>query len=252
MMKLKIYKNVTDVINALADSICEVSKEAIQARGAFNFVLSGGSSPPKLFELLASESYRDKIDWDKTYFFFGDERFVPEGDSQRNSLMAKEVLLNPLKIRRSHIFEVDTTGSPEESAAKYWESILKHFDGKPVKFDFNLLGLGDNSHTASLFPNTSILKETEATIKSFFVEEVQMDRITMTAPLINQSRNIAFLVFGEGKAEAVFHVLEDQSGSANDYPARLITKDENKVQWFLDEKAASRLSQIEDKQSEIQ
>ncbi|KIA86050.1 6-phosphogluconolactonase [Kaistella jeonii] len=240
-MKLKIYKNVDDLIKDLADRISEVSKESIQARGQFNFVLSGGSSPKKLYELLASESYRNKIDWEKIYFFFGDERFVPADDSQRNSLMVKEALFEPLKIKNSNIFEVDTSGSPEESAQKYWNSITSHFQGKLVEFDLNLLGLGDNSHTASLFPNTSVLNETEATIKSVFVDEVDQYRITMTAPLINQSRHIAFLVFGEAKAKAVFHILEDSSGSVTEYPARLITEDENKVQWFLDEKAASLL-----------
>lgn len=240
-MELKIYNNTDELIDALAKTICEVSELAIKKRGQFNFVLSGGGSPRKLYELLASKAYHNKIAWNKTYFFFGDERFVPENDSQRNSLMAKEVLFDPLKIPKSHIFNVDTTGSPEESATKYWNTITTHFQNKPVEFDFNLLGLGDNSHTASLFPNTSILKETEATIKSVFVQEVNMYRITMTAPLINQSRHIAFLVFGEGKAEAVFHILEDQSGSSKQYPARLIKEDGKNVQWFLDDAAASRL-----------
>ncbi len=241
-MKLKIFDNVDDLMIALADSIVDVSKEAIQNRGQFNFVLSGGGSPKRLFDLLASESYNSKIDWDKTYFFFGDERFVPADDSQRNSLMAKKALFDPLEIKKSNIFDVDTTGSPEEAAQHYWNTIVKHFEGRPVEFDFNLLGLGDNSHTASLFPNTSILNETQATIEAVFVHEVDMDRITMTAPLINQSRHISFLVFGEGKSEAVFHVLEDREGSSDKYPARLISKDENKVQWFLDKAAASKLS----------
>ena len=240
-MELNIYNHTNKLINALAQKICDVAELAIKNRGEFNFVLSGGSSPKRLYQLLASEAFKDKIDWDKTYFFFGDERFVPENDSQRNSLMAKEVLLDPLKIPNSHIFTVDTTGTPEESAHNYWDVITKHFEGKPVAFDFNLLGLGDNSHTASLFPNTSVLDETEATIKSVFVEEVDMHRITMTAPLINQSKHIAFLVFGEGKAEAVFHVLEDRSGSLNLYPAKLIKSNEKKVQWFLDQAAASKL-----------
>lgn len=240
-MELNIYNHTNELINALAQKICDVAELAIKNRGEFNFVLSGGSSPKRLYQLLASEAFKDKIDWDKTYFFFGDERFVPENDSQRNSLMAKEVLFDPLKIPNSHIFNVDTTGTPEESAHKYWDVITKHFEGKPVTFDFNLLGLGDNSHTASLFPNTSVLDETEATIKSVFVEEVDMHRITMTAPLINQSKHIAFLVFGEAKAEAVFHVLEDRSGSLNLYPAKLIKSNEKKVQWFLDQAAASKL-----------
>ena len=240
-MEINIYNKVNEVINALAQSICHASELAIKKRGRFNFVLSGGSSPRKLYELLASKNYHNKIAWNKTYFFFGDERFVPENDPQRNSLMVKEVLFDPLKITKSHIFNVDTSGSPEEAARKYEESIEAHFQNKPIEFDFNLLGLGDNSHTASLFPNTEVLDETEATIKSVFVKEADMYRITMTAPLINQSRNIAFLVFGEAKAEAVFHILKDQKGSSNQYPARLIKKDQNKVQWFLDSAAAAQL-----------
>jgi len=238
---LKIFENVEELINALAEIIYEASQKAIKDRGRFNFVLSGGSSPKKLYELLASETFKDKMDWENIYFFFGDERFLPENDPNRNSMMVKEALFNPLKINASNVFEVNTSGTPEESAQKYWGSILNHFKDQTVKFDFILLGLGDNSHTASLFPNTSVLEETEATIKSVFVEEVDMFRITMTAPLINQSSNIAFLVFGEDKSEAVFHILEDQSGSIHQYPARLIQSDEKKVQWFLDVSAASRL-----------
>ena len=240
-MELNIYNTVDEVINALAQAICHVSELAIKKRGQFNLVLSGGGSPRKLYELLASKQYHNKIAWNKTYFFFGDERFVPENDSERNSLMVKEVLFDPLKITKSHIFNVDTTGTPEEAAEKYQLSIESHFQHQPIEFDFNLLGLGDNSHTASLFPNTSVLDETEPTVKSVFVKEVDMYRITMTAALINQSRHIAFLVFGEGKAEAVFHVLRDQAGTAKKYPARLISKDEKKVQWFLDRAAAARL-----------
>lgn len=240
-MNLEIYKNKNDLITALAEAICKVSIKAIAARKQFNFVLSGGHSPQKLYALLASKTYKDKIDWEKTYFFFGDERFVPEGDSQRNSLMANEVLFNPLKIAKSHIFKVDTTGSPEEAASQYAVSIKRHFQKTPVKFDFILLGLGNNAHTASLFPETEVLKESEATIKSMFVGEVDMHRITMTAPLINQARQIAFLVFGNDKADAVFQVLEDKTGSSTEYPARLINSDKKKVKWYLDTAAASKL-----------
>ena len=240
-MELKIFEDSDELINALAKAICDSAKEAIAERGQFNFVLSGGGSPRKLYKLLASEKYKGRVDWDKTYFFFGDERFVPENDSQRNSLMAKEALFQPLKIADSHIFKVDTTVSPEVAAESYAETIAAHFQKIPVEFDFILLGLGDNAHTASLFPNTEVLQETEATIRSVFVKEVDMYRITMTAPLINQAKKIAFLVFGKDKAEAVFQVLEDKSGSDNQYPARLINSDDKKVEWYLDTAAASRL-----------
>lgn len=240
-MDLEIYKNQQDLINALAKVICEASKESISNRGEFNFVLSGGSSPQKLYELLASKTYKDKIDWQKTYFFFGDERFVPENDSQRNSLMAKKTLFAPLHIPASNIFYVDTSGSPKQAAKLYAEAISSHFKNKSIHFDFVLLGLGGNAHTASLFPFTSVLKEREATIKSVFVEELQMDRITMTAPLINQSKNIAFLAFGENKAEAVHHVLQDEQASEEEYPAKLIHPKKGELYWFLDTEASSLL-----------
>lgn len=241
MNELKIYKGKNDLLNALAETICNSSIEAIQARGQFNLVLSGGSSPKSLYELLASEKFKNKIDWNKTYFFFGDERFVPEKDSQRNSVMVEKALFEPLNIKESNIFKVDTTVSPKDSAEKYAESIAKHFKNQVVEFDFILLGLGDNAHTASLFPNTSVLQETEATIKSEFIEEVNMNRITMTAPLINQARQIAFLVFGKDKATAVYHILKDKSGDFEQYPARLIEQDEKKILWFLDTDSASQL-----------
>lgn len=240
-MVLKIYKDTDELIIALAEAIRKVAEETIEARGQFNFVLSGGSSPRKLYELLASKTYRNKIDWKKTFFFFGDERFVPEKDSQRNSLMAQKAMFDRLKISNSHILKVDTTGSPSEAAQRYANSIAAHFHNRPMEFDFILLGLGDDAHTASLFPNTEVLKETEATIKSDFVKKLDAYRITMTAPLINQAHNIAFLVFGENKSEAVYRVLEDKAVSAVLYPARLIKSNKKKVVWYLDTAAASRL-----------
>ena len=199
MNEVTIFKDKGELLNALAESICLVANKAIKEREQFNFVLSGGSSPKNLYELLASEKFRNKIDWTKTYFFFGDERFVSKNDPQR---------------------------------------IKAHFGEKLIAFDFILLGLGDNAHTASLFPNTSVLNETEATIKDVFVKEVDMFRITMTAPLINQALNIAFLVFGNDKAEAVFHVLKDAAGTIEQYPAKLIRQENNKIHWYLDQAAA--------------
>lgn len=242
MNDLKIYKNKSELLNALAEFICEVANDSINRRGQFNFVLSGGGSPKSLYELLASEKFKSKVDWSKTYFFFGDERFVPEKDSQRNSLMAQHSLFDPLEISETNIFTVDTTTTADLAASKYAESIEKHFGNKPVRFDFILLGLGSNAHTASLFPNTSVLNVTEATIKAVFVDEVKMFRITMTAALINQARNIAFLVFGKAKADAVYEILEATDASSNLYPARLIQQKDEKVHWFLDNEAAEKLN----------
>lgn len=247
MKDLEIFKDTDDLINALAKLICETSKEAIAARGQFNFVLSGGSSPRRLYALLASNAYKNKIDWSKTYFFFGDERFVPKNDPEKNYQMAKETLFVPLEIAESHIFEVNTSISPEDAAQRYAKSIAVHFKKKPVIFDFILLGLGDNAHTASLFPHTVVLEETEATIKSLFIKEVHMYRITMTAPLINQARHIAFLVFGEDKADAVYHVLHNVDSSPEHYPAKLIHPKKGSLHWFLDTNAFTVIEQKDNK-----
>ncbi len=238
MNEVTIFKDKGELLNALAESICLVANKAIKEREQFNFVLSGGSSPKNLYELLASEKFRNKIDWTKTYFFFGDERFVPESDSERNSFMAQKSLFEDLEIKDSQIFKVDTSATPQLAAKNYYQRIKTHFGKKLIAFDFILLGLGDNAHTASLFPNTSVLNETEATIKDVFVKEVDMFRITMTAPLINQALNIAFLVFGNDKAEAVFHVLKDAAGTIEQYPAKLIRQENNKIHWYLDQAAA--------------
>ena len=233
---IKVFKNPKSLLSALADFIVAQAQQAIDSDGRFNFVLSGGSSPKKLYELLASKAYRDKIDWQKVFFFFGDERYVAHDHADSNYRMVKTALFDPLKIV-DHIFAYDTKLSPADSAVSYESVIRKHFNG-PCSFDFILLGLGDNSHTASLFPHTNVLHEKIAFVKEVFVEEVKMHRLTFTAPLINKARSIVFLVFGSGKAEAVHHIIEDPP-NIDEYPAQLIRPKEGDLHWFLDEAAAA-------------
>lgn len=237
-----VYDDVNRLVSELAEDIVTASKNAIQARGQFNLVLSGGNSPKYLYELLASEKFAGKIDWEKIFFFFGDERFVPEDDERKNYNMVDRALFKPLGIKKSNIFKIDTSESAEIAARKYNTAIQHHFKEMPIAFDYILLGLGDNAHTASLFPHTAVLNESKAEVCAVFVEEAGMYRITMTAPLINRSKNISFLVFGKEKASAIYHVLEDNTGSSNEYPARLIQSDFADVKWFIDTMAAAQLS----------
>jgi 6-phosphogluconolactonase len=238
-MELNIFNNESEVLAALAAHFVKIANEAIAANGKFSIALSGGSSPKKLYELLAS-SLADKVEWEKVYFFFGDERYVPQNHPDSNYLMAKKALFDPLKISTSNIFPVDTTFSPEDAAKKYEEEIEEFFDEDELSFDLILLGLGDNSHTASLFPYTPVLHDRIPGVKEVFLQDQQVYRITMNAPLINEAKNIAFLVYGEGKAIAVHHVLEDDE-NIEEYPAQLIEPIVGEIQWFLDEAAASML-----------
>ncbi|TWR30595.1 6-phosphogluconolactonase [Mucilaginibacter pallidiroseus] len=240
-MELKISSTESEVLENLAAFFAEAAQKAIADHGRFSVALSGGSSPKKLHELLVSK-YADKIDWDKVYFFFGDERDVPLDDAQSNYLMAKQTLLDPLGIDPEHVFPVQTALGADKAAQAYTESIATYFNGHSAAFDLIILGLGDNSHTASLFPYTPVLQEESAAVEALYIDEVKMNRITFTAPLINIAHNIAFLVYGKGKAEAVKHILEDER-NIELYPAQLIKPTNNgKLLWFLDAAAASALS----------
>src|ERR1700744_5007001 len=230
-MKINVFNNENEVLNGLANYFVETAAKSIADHGQFSVALSGGNSPKKLYELLASAAYRDKVEWGKVHFFFGDERYVPHTDPQSNYLMAKKAILEPLEMSYRQIFPVNTSVSPEEAAAKYTSDINLYFAGVDPRFDLVLLGLGDNSHTASLFPHTPVLHAKTASVKEVFLKDQDVYRITMTAPLINLAHHIAYLVYGEGKAEAVHHVIEDKT-NIEEYPAQLIKPSDGDLQWF--------------------
>lgn len=239
-MKLNILNSPEQAIINLAHYFVTLAERSIIDHGKFTVALSGGSSPKKLYELLASADFKNKVDWENVYLFFGDERYVPQTDKDSNYLMVKTALFDPLMIDDSNVFAVETDESPELAAKEYTKAVTLFFDDEPVHFDLVLLGLGDNSHTASLFPHTTILHDTTASVKEVFLEDQQIYRISFTAPLINDAHHIAFLVYGAGKAEAVHHVLEDAEDIEN-YPAQLIAPTHGDVRWFLDTAAAANL-----------
>ena len=225
---------------AFANFFIDTAQSSIAEHGKFNVVLSGGNSPKKLYELLASSLYNKKMDWKKLFFFFGDERCVPQDDSENNARMVHQALFDPLHISSNQIFKIDTSLQPPEAAAKYMDVIEAHFTGRQPRFDLIVLGLGENAHTASLFPNNEVLVETSGTIKEVFLQDENRFRITMTAPLINEGHHLAFLVYGKNKSKAVRHVLKDKT-DIQKYPAQLIRPVHGDLQWFLDEGAAPDL-----------
>ena len=240
-MKINIFKTEEEVLVNLAAYFVTIARLVINEKGKCSVALSGGNSPKKLYEILSSTGFKDQVEWRKLDFFFGDERYVPQTDSQSNYLMAKKALFDPLSIDPKHIFAIDTSLQPAEAAEKYAKTIFNYFGGEPIKFDIVLLGLGDNAHTASLFPNTSVLSDTIATVKAVFLEDQKVYRITFTAPLINHAHYITFLVYGESKAIAVKQVIEDNK-DVEHFPAQLIQPVSGELEWFLDEAAARALT----------
>ena len=241
-MNLLIYKTIEELTEDLADYIIKIAEVSIEENDRFNFVLTGGSSPKALYHFLAKEC-EHRIDWEKVYFFFGDERNVPSNDENYNGLMAKKTLLDPLNIKDDHIFYVDTSLAPEKAAIEYKKAIDTHFKGEDLVFDLILLGMGDDAHTASIFPNTSLVKDEEVNVASVFVEKLNTYRVSFTAPLINKAENIAFLVFGENKAEAIKHVIGDEQKDFDLYPSQLIAPIDGKLTFFTDEAATKLLEE---------
>jgi 6-phosphogluconolactonase len=239
-MNLLIYKTKTELLKDLAEYIITIGEKAIAENNCFNFVLTGGNSPKELYTMLATD-YREKIDWTKVYFFIGDERNVPPGHESYNGLMARKSIIDPLNIAADHVFFVDTTLAPEKAAIEYAKEISVHFKGADLAFDLILLGMGDDAHTASLFPGTEVLNNKDVTVDSVYVEKLSTYRITFTAPLINKAKNVAFLVFGEAKAEAIKHVIEDQTKNPQLYPSQLIDPIDGSLTFFLDSEAAKLL-----------
>jgi 6-phosphogluconolactonase len=235
---LKVFENADLMSEAVADFIIQSAIESIAARGRFVISLSGGNTPNKLYSLLSSPSFKDRIEWKRTFVFWGDERCVPLNDKRNNSYMARLLLLNYIEIPSANIYPIQVDLPPSEAANEY-EQKLKEFFGKEAPcFDLILLGLGENGHTVSLFPGTPVIHELQHWIKEVYSAEQMEWRITMTVPLINQARNIAFLVTGEEKANILKTILHSHF-QPDIYPAQFIKPSHGHLYWFADKAAAS-------------
>ncbi|HLR25495.1 MAG TPA: 6-phosphogluconolactonase [Fodinibius sp.] len=240
-MTVQTYPDPVKLSEAAALLFKRKATEAVKKRGRFTVALSGGSSPQRLSELLASDRFRSEIPWKDVIIFWGDERFVPPDDPQSNARMARECLLDHVPVPSDQIHPIPTGGSPETAAKQYGDSLASVWNQSPLpRFDFVLLGLGENGHTASLFPETEVLNEQKKWVAPVFLEEQQQYRITLTAPLLNNARCVMFLVFGHSKAQVLHNVLEGPSQPSK-LPAQLIDPAAGKLYWLLDEAAASGL-----------
>lgn len=238
---LQVFSDKTTLSTFAADLFVQTAKEAIARDGRFVVALTGGSSPVQLYQMLATEPYVNEVPWAQTYIFWGDERWVPLTDEKSNYKMSKEALLDKVPVPAEQVFPMWKEGVTAEDYAKEYESILLElFGGFKPQFDLILLGMGDDGHTASLFPGTAVLNEQEKLVDAYWLAPQDMYRITLTATTINAARKIAFLTFGDNKAKALYEVLEGES-NATQYPSQLIRKDADSVYWLVDEAAASLL-----------
>ncbi|KAA5542345.1 6-phosphogluconolactonase [Adhaeribacter rhizoryzae] len=238
---IQIFKDTQQLSQAAADLFVQAANEAVQEKGRFTVALTGGSSPIQMHQFLAQSPYREQVPWEQTYIFWGDERWVPLTDEQSNAKMALETLLNHVPIPKNQIFPMWGKQEPEIFAQQYEETLRQHLGQTEPSFDLILLGMGDDGHTASLFPGTAVLQEKEKWVVAYYLEPKQIYRITLTAPLINQAKKVVFITYGEKKADALYEVLEGRR-NPEQYPSQLI-QPQNEAIWLVDEAAYRRLSQ---------
>jgi len=239
-MALHVFKDKETLTYAAAEWITEIIEDKLKNASQFTWCLSGGSTPKQLYSLMHAEPFRNRIDWSKLHIFFGDERVVPIEDERNNGKMASDNLLNHVPIPRDQIHFMRTDVDPIVSAIEY-EKILHHyFDNAAFTFDLTLLGMGDDAHTLSIFPGSSLVNEKEKWATSIYVPSQQMDRITLTPGVVNGSDRIMFLIAGDSKANALKHV---KNGSYNPikYPSQLIQPAQGELHWFIDEAAGKEL-----------
>jgi len=238
---IRILETAEEVARAAADSFTDIALASIAAEGRFSVALSGGSTPRRTYQLLASAEYRNRIDWSKVHIFFGDERCVPPTHADSNYRMVEEAMLSRLPIPEENVHRIIGEGDAHANASLYESELQTFFDGAPwPRFNLVLLGMGDDGHTASLFPGTAALKENRAWVVANWVEKFQSYRITLTAPAINHTANIFFLVAGAGKAERLHEVLRRARDPLR-LPAQLIQPVAGSLVWLVDKAAAARL-----------
>jgi 6-phosphogluconolactonase len=242
---IKVSSGLNELSREAAEFFVVTASDAIDRDGQFTVSLSGGSTPKALYRLLSSE-YGDSIDWSRVSFFFGDERFVPIDSNESNFRMVNEALFEPLRIPDSNIFrwktELDTA---EVAAADYDTRMSSYFElspGQLPQFDLTLLGLGEDGHTASLFPDTTALEIVDRLAVANWVDKLKTYRLTMTFPVINNSAVCAFLAAGESKAGVLAKIQDHASPAA--YPAERVAPVDGELYWFLDEAAASKLTSV--------
>lgn len=236
-----VLPDIDAVSHEAAGIFINSAERCISVRGRFSVAVSGGSTPGSLFTLLGSGSYADKIDWSRVHLFWVDERCVPKEHKDSNFGGAWNSLLSHISIPESNIHRIKGEIPPVDGSLEY-EKELKTFFGADTipAFDLIFLGMGEDGHTASLFPASDFLKEDKRLAVPVYVERLKSWRITLTLPVLNNAHSVVFLVAGSNKAEALKEIL-GRDESAINYPAYLIKPDNGSLTWLIDNDAASQI-----------
>jgi 6-phosphogluconolactonase len=239
---IRIFSDLESLSLEAAGLFVQQAQSSADRRGRFCAALSGGRTPVRLYEILAEPIFHNKVPWNRTHIFWGDERCVPADDPKNNALMTRQRLLDHVPVPPEQIHPILCQKAPAKSAEQLRDLLVHFYAGGPPIFDFVLLGLGENGHTASLFPYDEVLRDQDAWTSSIYVQEQDMYRVTLMPAVINRARLVVFLVSGDSKASVLKEVVQ---GSADPYrlPAQLIRPEPGELVWLVDRAAAAMLDQ---------
>jgi len=238
MADVRSFADKQRLAEAVAKAFIEVGRHAIQSRGSYSTVLAGGSTPRAVYQLLGS-SLKGELDWSRVFFFWGDERSVPPENPESNYRMGYESLLQFIPVPSTNVFRMEGEMEPDQAARNY-ENVLQVYLADKPGFDFVLLGMGEDGHTASLFPGTDAIFEKDDWVKDVYVKKFDAWRLTLTPPILNRSQEVVFMVSGKSKAPALKAVLEGPY-QPKEYPAQIIQPVNGHLTWMVDRAAAGML-----------
>ena len=236
---VKILPDGAALALAAAQEFHKLAEAAVQDRGRFCVALSGGNTPRRIYSILASE--HKELPWDRIHVFFGDERHVPPDHPDSNFRMATESLLSKVPIPEKNVHRIHAELDADAAAAEYEQELINFFhlgDHEMPSFDLIFLGIGEDGHTASLFPGSNALTETSRRVVANWVEKFKAFRITLTFPVLNHTAEVAFLVSGADKAQILSEVLR---AGARKYPAQSVQPENGRLLWLVDHDAGSLL-----------
>jgi 6-phosphogluconolactonase len=241
---IKVFNDINELSLYAANSFVEIANQSIAKRGRFLTALSGGNSPAQLYKLLG-DSFHDKVDWSRAHFFWGDERCVPVNDEGNSYGQARKVLFDKINIPADNIHRIISELEPDSAAREYAQT-LEDFSEPPLawpRFDLVLLGMGNDGHTASLFPNSPVEINSPAIAVTANYQGRPANRVTLTPKVLNSSRNVVFLVTGKAKAETLSMVLGNKF-MPKELPAQRIAPEDGTLTWLIDEDAGSLLENV--------
>jgi len=243
--EIEVFDALPQLSLRAASLFGQFAEEAVASSGRFAVVLSGGTTPERLYQVLAGRpEFRNRLPWDRTHFFWGDERHVPPDHPDSNFRLANQALLSKLKLPPGNVHRIRAEVSDATEAARAYEGELRGFFDLPVgqvpRFDLVLLGMGADGHTASLFPGTAAIHERSRLVIAYLVPKLGSYRITLTPPVLQNAAHALVLVSGPGKADAVAEVLEGPL-DPDRLPAQLLRSARGSVIWLLDRAAAAKL-----------